>query len=122
MKVAIVCGDRNWRDKRLIKEKLIEYRVIKLIEGECRGADKLAKEAAEELGIEVVPETANWNEFGLGAGPIRNLKMLTHNPELILAFHDDIAHSKGTKDMVNKARSKNIQVILISHLRTVIVE
>jgi hypothetical protein len=115
MVVAIVCGDRNWKDGELIRKKLTEYKITELIEGECRGADKLSKEIAKELGIDVIPEVANWDKYGLCAGPIRNSKMLTYNPELVLAFHDDIEHSKGTKDMVNKAKSNHIQVVIINH-------
>jgi len=115
---AICCGDRNWKDKELIKATLIEYKVSEVVEGECRGADTLSRLAAKELGIKVIPEPAKWNQYGHGAGPIRNLKMLTYQPDIVLAFHDEIWNSKGTKDMISKAESKGVKVVLISHTET----
>ena len=113
---AICCGDRNWKDKELIKATLIEYKVSEVVEGECRGADTLSRLAAKELGIKVIPEPAKWNQYGHGAGPIRNLKMLNvYNPELVLAFHDKIWKSKGTADMIDKANNVGVKVVLISH-------
>ncbi len=54
--------------------------------------------------------------MGFAAGPIRNSFMLTeeHLPnepiDLVLAFSDDFAKSKGTRDMMRKARGAGILV------------
>lgn len=34
--------------------------------------------------------------------------------DLVLAFHDDLEHSRGTKDMVKRARAANVPVQIIS--------
>lgn len=91
-----------------------------VIEGEANGADLLGRRAAEELGLPLIPVKAEWDKFGKSAGPIRNRKMLTleiGKPELVLAFHDDIENSKGTKDMVQLAQLKGIEYRIIFHER-----
>ena len=35
------------------------------------------------------------------------------NPDLILAFHNDIENSKGTKNMVMQAKKRGIKTIVI---------
>lgn len=60
------------------------------------------------MGVESFP--ANWSQYGHAAGPIRNQKMLDQNPDLVIAFHFDLEHSKGTKDMINRAKKACIPV------------
>lgn len=80
-----------------------------VIEGEARGADTMAREAAEQLGIPVLPFPADWTRFGKAAGPIRNRQMLTEGkPTEVIAFHHDISKSRGTRDMVVQARKHGI--------------
>jgi len=38
-------------------------------------------------------------------------------PSLVLAFHNDVASSKGTADMIKRARSKGVPVEVISETR-----
>jgi hypothetical protein len=116
MKV-LVCGDRNWDNWPSIWQTLRglgPFTVI--VEGEARGADKMCKYVAEKLGYEVLPYPAEWDTYGNAAGPIRNQQMLDENPDigLVLAFHDDLASSKGTKDMVKRARKAGIPVNVIT--------
>ena len=37
---------------------------------------------------------------------VRNKKMLDMNPDLVIAFHDDIENSKGTKDCIKEAEKR----------------
>jgi len=87
-----------------------------IIEGECRGADLIAREVAEELGMIVEPHPAEWNKFGKRAGPLRNQEMLNSGVDLVLAFHEDLSQSKGTKHMVEIARKNNIPVLIFPHV------
>lgn len=59
---------------------------------------------------------ADWNKYGKVAGPIRNSEMLKLHPDidLVLAFHDDLSESKGTRDMVHKAQKAGIEVWVTS--------
>lgn len=105
----LVCGDRNWDDLAAIKAwlKLLKPRVV--IHGAARGADTLAGEAARQLKIEVVVFPAQWARYGRGAGPIRNQQMIDEGrPDTVLAFHADLAASRGTKDMLDRARRAGI--------------
>ena len=57
---------------------------------------------------------ADWEKHGKAAGPIRNQQMLTEGkPDLVLAFHDDLASSKGTRDMVMRATKAGIPTYVI---------
>lgn len=95
------------------------------------GGDYQSKKAAQKLGIQVVECEANWDFHGRAAGPIRNENQLrlamsiadisldkadddTGEYLLVLAFHSDIENSKGTKDMVNRAKNLRVKVKVIS--------
>lgn len=108
----LVCGDRNWTDEAAIKRVLSIYREwdeVTVIHGNCRGADKLAGKVARELGFKVEEYNADWETYGKAAGPIRNQQMLDEGkPEYGIAFHADLASSKGTKDMVTRLTKAGI--------------
>lgn len=119
---VLVCGDREWtstRDKDLVflildllKKSLQEDIVI--IEGECRGVDTWAREWAKARQVSYLPFPADW-KLGKRAGPLRNLKMLEEGkPNLVLAFHDDLTKSKGTKSMITLANKKDVPVKIYS--------
>lgn len=87
-----------------------------VIEGESRGADQLAREVAESEGIPVLPFPAQWSKYDRAAGPIRNQRMLEEGkPDFVIVFHDDLEHSKGTKDMVQRAIKAGLQVLHYWH-------
>ena len=70
---------------------------------------------AKQLGYQVREYPADWNGLGKKAVPIRNRQMFDREqPGLVLAFHNDLQKSKGTKDMVAYAWSKNCPVSIIS--------
>ena len=115
---VLVCGDRYWTDKEMIREKLIKnkHNIDLIIEGGANGADRLAFECAKELDIPVMEFSAGWAKFGRAAGPIRNKQMIDEGkPEIVLAFHDDITKSKGTKNMVEQARKRGKIVYIYTH-------
>lgn len=114
MKV-LVCGDRLWSDRETIEARL---RLLPadavVIEGEARGADSIARDIAIALGFRVMRFPADWALHGRAAGPIRNRKMLDEGPALVLAFHPDLASSRGTADTVREAKRRGIPVEVIS--------
>lgn len=113
----LCCGDRNWSSWRVIKKELASLPpTVVIIHGDARGADKMCGYVAEkQLGLTVRKYPAEWEKHGKAAGPIRNRHMFdTEQPELVLAFHNDLANSKGTKDMVSYARSKGCPVNVIT--------
>ena len=115
---VIVSGDRDSANSfiKIIRQSLKNLpRGSIVIHGACKGIDTMAGKIATELGLRVkeYPITKEeWNCLGKSAGPIRNKRMLKENPNYVLAFHPDIIHSKGTKDMVISAYSKGIDVYI----------
>lgn len=90
---------------------------VTLIEGEAKGADSMSRSIAEnELAQsewQISPYPADWKTYGKAAGAIRNRQMLNAHPDLVLAFHNDIVSSKGTKDMVRIAKLTGIKTIVL---------
>jgi hypothetical protein len=103
MKV-LVCGSRHYQNYQRILACIRGLDVSLVIAGGCRGADTLAVLAARECGFRYVEYPADWQRFGRSAGPIRNQKMLdSGKPDFVLAFHEDLTSSRGTRDMLSRA-------------------
>ncbi len=112
---VLVCGDRDWTDKVKIHCSLQRFgRKDTVINGKCRGADELSSEVAKILEIPVEEYPAEWSRYNRGAGPIRNQTMLDTGIDLVIACHSDLANSKGTKDMVNRALKAGVTVEYIT--------
>jgi len=116
---VLICGDRNWTNRDKIKDVVQyyhkKYKITEIIEGEASGAGRMGGDVAYELKIPLTKVPVNWELYGKKvAGLLRNQEMLNMNPDLILAFHNDISESKGTQDMVLRARRKGTWVILIT--------
>lgn len=114
----LVCGSRSFKDYDAVLDKIVKciYRCVEdddplecIIEGEAGGADRLARKAAEELEIPVVPFTANWEKYGKRAGILRNAMMLAEGkPDRLLAFNKGPTLTRGTRDMVMRAERVGI--------------
>lgn len=108
----LVCGSRHFNDYELLEKVLNDYNISVIIEGEARGADKLARRYAETRGIPFRAFPALWNEYGRRAGPIRNSEMLSKgNPDFVIAFRGP--NSRGTQNMINQARKAGIETRII---------
>lgn len=104
MKV-LICGDRAWMHSKVIMKVIEELKPTVVIEGGCSGADSIARECAFALNIQVDEYKAHWNEYGRAAGPIRNKEMIEEGrPDLVVAFHNNIKKSAGTKNMLMQAK------------------
>lgn len=126
--IILVCGDRNWTDRLTIRErlKLLPPETIIIHGGNgywdqktgklLSGADEMAGEEAEGLGLEVRRFPADWDKHGKAAGPKRNSEMLAQKPGLVIAFHPDLKRSKGTADTLRKAGRLGILTEVISGL------
>src|SRR5881392_2629584 len=109
---VLVCGPRDFTNEFYVfcvvaglKKRYGPDTVI--IEGEANGVDKLARKAAEKLGLAVDPYPADWSK-GAYAGPKRNREMLEEGePGLVVA----IGVGSGTSDMVNQSRAAGLTVI-----------
>jgi hypothetical protein len=114
--IVLICGDRNWNNFKVIETFILTLpKETIIVEGDCRGADKISGYLGRQHGYHVIAVSAKWEKYGLAAGPIRNQEMLDrYKPELVVAFHNDIEHSKGTKDMITKATRAGIEVKIIT--------
>lgn len=124
---VLVTGDRNWDDYYIVDVVLAGFRDLAhntfdeefvVIEGGAKGADQCAREwGVNNDFVRHITEDANWRRYGKRAGPIRNRKMVDeHEPDFVVAFHDNLDESKGTKDCVDYAKFKGLYVYHIRHL------
>lgn len=115
----IICGSRDWVRYELIDNTVFRLKQIladdlTIIEGEARGVDSMARISAKKYGIKVQQFPAKWTVFGKAAGPIRNREMLDQGPDMVIAFSNDIAESRGTKNMVNLALDAKVPCFLLT--------
>lgn len=121
----LVCGDRDWQDLPLVYAALAQIVELEkargkplevVIHGGARGADLLAGAAADSLGVPQEVYPALWAVQGRAAGVLRNQRMLDEaRPTFVVAFHDDIVHSRGTADMIRRAKAAGLGVMLVTH-------
>lgn len=114
---VLISGDRNWDDPKPIANimyKIVYSRVddVVFLHGNARGADTMCDVIAKLYDYEVESYPADWTKYGKAAGPIRNKEMLDTDPDLVVGFHKDIKNSKGTKDMLDKAKKKGTTTVL----------
>lgn len=138
-KLAIICGGRdyglrldgngNWKYPpefiNQVKEEITSRGITFVIEGGAKGADRLARLACEELGVDFIEVPALWKRRGQSAGYKRNalmLKVLTklagESECLVLAFPG----GKGTKMMTTIAREAGVKVEEIDAAQEVVYE
>ena len=120
--VVLVTGDRNWDDPEIVLQRLLLLPADTiLVHGAARGLDTMADVIACHLGFTVYSEPANWQLYKKSAGPIRNRHMYdTYKPDLVLAFHNNINGSRGTKDMVEYVLETNTPIELFTKTEVIV--
>jgi len=110
--VVLACGSQGWDRPELVGRRLAQLPPGSVVvHGQCpRGADLHVALHCRALGIEQRPYAARWSSEGADAGWKRNRRMLEEEPEveLVLAFWDGF--SPGTKDMIDEARRRGLEV------------
>jgi hypothetical protein len=111
----LVTGSRNYTSRKSIKDALerwtqgTAWRDITLVHGDCpTGADAIANSIAVQKGWKIERYPAQWHKHGKAAGPLRNGEMADAGADVCLAF--PTADSKGTLDMIKKAKAADIPV------------
>lgn len=109
---VLVCGGRDYRNIAFVWRELnaihAQTPITGLMHGGAKGADAAARDwAATKPEIERYVCHADWETHGRAAGPIRNEKMLTWSPDLVVAFPGGV----GTSDMVSRAMKAGVRVI-----------
>jgi hypothetical protein len=119
--VILITGGREFEDYDTILNELSKYsneKSVLFIHGACRGADLLGEKAAKSLSFDIDSHPAQWEKYGRSAGPRRNLEMvkLAQSYQIkgikvvVLAFHENIEASKGTKHTANAALNAGLNV------------
>lgn len=108
---VLVCGGRDFTDTALLYDTLDQLASVEsidcIIEGDGKGADRIAGYWAKKHKVDLKLYPADWNTHGKAAGPLRNQRMLDEGrPDLVVAFPG----GRGTGDMVRRAREANINV------------
>ena len=112
---VVVTGSRHWTDyKKMSNRLMLLPQGTLIVEGGAPGADLMARNFALKRCWPFLEIPADWVKFGKPAGPRRNRQMLSLKPDLVLAFHEDISSSKGTKDCMDEAVRRQIPVELIA--------
>ena len=99
----MVCGSRHYTDRAAVRYQLLQYwpdpdcRGFEVLHGAARGADTLAAEEAQQIGMRVRAFPADWDRLGRAAGPARTRQMLDERPDLVIAF----GQGRGTDFAVN---------------------
>lgn len=108
---VIVCGGRDFSDSQHLLNTLnrihSETPITEVIEGDARGADKMAGDWARLRGISLTVVPADWNKYGKSAGYKRNVAMADLKPDAVVAF----AGGVGTNMMKRIANERFIKVI-----------
>jgi hypothetical protein len=110
---VIIAGSRDFVDGRLLSDTLAGFdgEITEVFSGTAYGADQLGENWANDYGIPVHRFPPQWHLHGRAAGPLRNQQMVDLADALV-AFktHDD---SRGTNDVVDRARKKGIPTIVV---------
>ena len=112
---VLVCGGRDFSDTALaysVLDKLHKDRLIGVvIEGDARGADRIAGYWARKNRIENLKYPADWDKIGRRAGLARNRQMLREGkPDVVVAFPG----GSGTAHMVRIAKEAGVEVIEVA--------
>lgn len=107
---VLVCGGRDYADFARVKVVLDQIHarrpITLLINGDARGADKLAQVWAKMAQVCRFDVPAEWDLYGKAAGPQRNTRMFEAKPDLVIAFPG----GSGTRDMAGKAEAVGVRI------------
>jgi Ni,Fe-hydrogenase maturation factor len=113
---VIIAGGRDFSNYDLLLEKCDYYLAkktnVEVISGGAKGSDKLGERYAKERNLPLKIFLADWTSLGKRAGFVRNVEMAEYADALI-AFWD--GKSKGTKHMIDLAKTYNLNVKLIKY-------
>lgn len=115
-KKVIIAGGRYFNDYELLKSScdhlLKHVDQITIVSGKAKGADALGEKYADEKGYAKLFYPADWDKYGKSAGPKRNYQM-AEVADFLIAFWD--GESRGTKSMIDIAKSKGLQIRIIRY-------
>ena len=115
---VIVAGATGWTNEEAIRRELSRLPAdTVVIHGDRPGADAIAGRIAAELGLAVEAwkkEKQDYQRFKKAAWRGLNERMLAASIDLVLAFHQDLLKSRGTKHLVEWAKKTRAKVRIIA--------
>jgi len=110
VKKVIVTGGRGYADRELVYDVLNTLNPLVVVHGDARGADRLAKDWAEDNFVKQVPYPYIACA-GKAGGPRRNEKMVNENldADMLISFPG----GRGTAHCTEYARSKGLKILEI---------
>lgn len=112
----IVAGGRDYDDYLALSAAIDIYRKyrpnIQIISGMARGADSLGLKYAIENSLPYIQCPANWKDYGMSAGIIRN-KQMANIADGLIAFWDN--KSNGTRHMIQTMLSDTKPVNIVCY-------
>ena len=110
--LLVIAGSRTAKESH-VRQALMRCPWIKditrVISGTAHGADKFGEKFAKENNIEVIRFPADWDQYGMSAGPRRNREM-AENADALLAIWDGV--SKGTYSILNYAKKYGLKIMI----------
>jgi|SRR5882724_1661081 len=84
--------------------------ITEVLHGDGRGFDQLVNDWAHIVGLPVKKFPANWEKYGVKAGPMRNEKMIKEAQILIAVPY---GAGKGTRGTIRLAQKKGGMFLLV---------
>ena len=113
MQRILICGDRNYANFNKIEKYILTLpKDTTIVEGDCRGTDRISGYLARKHGLTDEKHPANWDKYGLSAGPLRNQEMIDSKINIVTVFHEHLEDSKGTADTIRRAKTANIPILI----------
>lgn len=112
MKV-IISGSRYSKDYNELKKaiKASGLSITEIVSGNCSGIDTLAIKWANEFKIPCKIFEAEWKNYGIRAGPMRNKKMAEYGEALIA-----MPGGSGTASMIKEAKRKRLPIYIHTYI------
>lgn len=110
---TIIAGSRSVRDPRLVFQAVeasgFAPTITEVVSGGCHGPDTFGELWASSRHLPIKRFPAEWDRYGLKAGPIRNRQMADYADALIVVWD---GRSRGTENMIEEAQARNLQVFV----------
>lgn len=108
----VIAGCRNFHDYGVVRSAIdhLDWSIAEIVSGSATGVDTLGERYAKEKNLKLTKFKAQWDRYGLRAGPIRNVQMAQYADNLI-AFWDGV--TPGTKNMIAVMRRLTKPVVVV---------
>lgn len=114
--LTIIAGSRMAREQHVLyalQKCPWTDQITKVISGTARGSDRFGEMWAKRNGVEVLRMPAEWDMYGLAAGPRRNNEM-AQNADSLIAVWDGV--SAGTRNMISCAKKYGLKIMIYYYL------